>query len=112
MEKVRQENKPLHEQARKLRTERDALVKAPQFDQDAYLKKSSELGALRDRIMTNKEKAFASVAVKFTLEERKVLLVMRHMHCHGHHRGDMHSQHPGDGGNPAHGPQMKAPSSN
>ena len=98
MEKVHKENASLRDQKHKLHQELDALMKAPEFDKDAFLAKTAQMDALHDKMKSNAEKQFASVAGEFTPEERKILVEMRHMHHHGfHHEHDKKSEDKANG---------------
>jgi Spy/CpxP family protein refolding chaperone len=89
-EKMHADDKASFEQGRKLHEELDAILKAPKFDEDAFLKKSDEIDALHTKMWQEHQKAVASVAAKFTPEERRVLLVMGHMMMHPHAEGGWH----------------------
>jgi len=107
MKKAREDNKPIIEQMRKQHEELDAMMKAPDFNTDAYMRKSAELDATREKLHQNMERAKASVAAQFSPQERRVLLVMEHMRMH-RHGGWQH--HHGEGMKPDHGGEANQPS--
>lgn len=97
MEKVHKENGPLKEQQKKLHGELDALMVAPQFDGDAYAKKSAELDEVKAKMKENYRQSFTSILGQFSQEERIELVVMQHMMWHMKHH-HMHHHHDGKGG--------------
>jgi Spy/CpxP family protein refolding chaperone len=120
-EQVHKDGKAQFEKAHKLHEELEALLKAPKFDEEAFIKKSDEIGDLHMKMWQSHQKAIASVAAKFTPEERRVLLVMGHMMMQGggmggghmgggHHMGGWPhgggmGEGPGLGGMPPHPPE-------
>jgi uncharacterized membrane protein len=97
MKKTHEDNKALFDQMRQLNEERDAILKADKFDQNAFLKKSDEIDAIHDKFSKIHEKAVASVASQFTPQERRVLMVMGHMMMAPHAFGGGMMMHHGDG---------------
>lgn len=95
MEQAKAENKPLFEQARQLHAELKAIVTAPEFDKDKFLAKTREIQDIKNKMHTNMDNAFVSVADKFTPEERGKILD-RHHH-HWHHDGGKGKTHKDSG---------------
>lgn len=106
-EKTKKDEKESFEQGRKLHEELDAIMKAPKFDEDAFLKKSDEINELHTKMWQSHLKVIADVATKFTPEERRVLVVMGHMMMkHQHPGGEWgHSMHHHPEHGPDHGPE-------
>lgn len=91
VDKIRKENASLHEQSHKLEGELEALMKAPDFNKEAFLKTQKELDDIHIKMKENAEKEFAGIASEFNAEERKILVELyklRHAHhdmWDGHH---------------------------
>jgi len=102
MKQSREKNEATHEQIKKLRKEKDALLTAEKFDKDAYLAKNVEMDKLYDQMRANKDNAFVSVAAQFSPAERKILAKM-----HERPMGGGMMPPPADGKEPADKPASK-----
>ena len=89
MKKVHEENKDVFEELHKLHKEQHDILAAKTFDKAAYLSVSAKIEAKRDQLVKAHTEAFASIADKFTPEEREHL-VRKFGHRHGHHHGGWH----------------------
>ncbi len=68
-----QDNSELHEQFDDARKQSAIILKAREFDRDAYIKQISILHELRGKIMQNTANAIADIAGKFSPDERAIL---------------------------------------
>lgn len=66
-------NSELHEQFDDARKQSAIILKAPEFDREAYIKQITILHELRGQIMQNTANAVADIAGKFSPGERAVL---------------------------------------
>lgn len=90
MLKVHEENQQAHEDMHKLREQMHAAMKAQPFDKPAFLALKSQIDAKRAQLEQNRAEAFASIADKYTPEQRACL-----MHKIEHHKGMHHGMHEG-----------------
>ena len=70
MEKVREENKALFDEAQAKHKELQKIMKAPTFDKEAYLNKKEEVQTLHHKMSKARSEAMASVLEKMKPEER------------------------------------------
>jgi len=82
MHAAHEKNRGLMEQEHKLHEDLKAIVKAKNFDKDAFIAKQHEIAELHNRLHDDSVVALASVMGKLTPEEREKLLHSLH---HGHH---------------------------
>ncbi len=68
-----QDNAELHEQFDDIRKKSAAILKAPDFDRESYIKQITKLHELRGKIMYNTANAVADIAGKFSPDERATL---------------------------------------
>lgn len=81
LKESREKNKASHEQIKKLHDELYTIMTAPTFDKKAYLAKSGEIQALKDKMHKAKTAAFATGLSNLTQEERtSVADSLREMH--------------------------------
>lgn len=92
MEGLKTDRQASREQFKTLRTELEAIMTAPKFDKAAFMAKSKEIAELRDTKRMKFEEAFASIADRYTQEERKMLVDAMPKHG-GWHKHDEHSDH-------------------
>lgn len=67
-------DKPIHEKLIRINGELQAIMEAPKFNRKAFIKKSNEQANLRAQLEKHRAAALASVADKFSPEERKALV--------------------------------------
>lgn|GEM_PF-4858438 len=77
MKQATENNAALRAQIQKAREEADAILTADKFDKKAYLAKATEMDQLYSKARSGMNEAFTSVAEKFNLAERKILLQNR-----------------------------------
>lgn len=82
--KVHEENKAVFEEMHKLWQQKHAILAAKTFDKQAFLEVSASLEQKKSQLARSQAQAFASIASKFTPEERKHL---GHWMGHPHHHG-------------------------
>jgi hypothetical protein len=90
MKKAHEDNKAVFEDLHKLHKERHDILAAKTFNKAAYLSVSAKIDAKRAQIQKAHTEVFASIADKFTPEEREHLARKFGHHDHGHHHGDWH----------------------
>jgi len=74
IQQAHEQNKPLYEQAQALHKDMHDIMNASgDFDEDAFVAKSSELRQVHDKIGKNLDVAFASAVAKLSEKERKML---------------------------------------
>jgi uncharacterized membrane protein len=89
MKKVHEDNKDVFADLHQLHKERHDILAAQSFDQEAFLAVQAKIERDRDLIAQSRDAAFASIADKFTPEEREhIVRKMGHHHHHRHHHGD------------------------
>ena len=100
-------NKATYAELHELHQKQHDLLAAKNFDKDAYLANAAQMAEKRATIDKTRAEAFASIADKFTPQQREHLAHMFGHHYHGHwhhHHGMM-----GKDGNQHHSqPDMKA----
>ena len=84
--KVHEDNKTVFEELHKLRKEQHDILVAKAFNKEAFLSVSAKIEQKRAQLAKSHAQAFASIADKFTSEERERLSRMWRHH-HGHHHG-------------------------
>lgn len=99
MEKVFEDNKTVFEDMHTLMKQKHDILAAKTFDKDAFLSVEDKISQDRVQLEKAKVEAFASIADKFTPEEREHLGRMfgHHHHHHGgwQHAGWDHEGHDG-----------------
>ncbi len=97
MKKVFEDNKAVFEDMHKLWKQKHDILAAKTFDKDAFLSVEDKISQDRAQLDKAKVEAFASIAAKFTPEEREHLGRMfgGHHHYHGgwQHAGWDHKGH-------------------
>jgi uncharacterized membrane protein len=73
MSKARADNKQLNEQIKAKRKDLAALMKAEKFDKAAFLAKNVEVQELISKAARARTEAMATVAEKFSVQDRKIL---------------------------------------
>jgi|GEM_PF-4512873 Spy/CpxP family protein refolding chaperone len=82
--KLHESNKAVFEELHKLHKERHDILVAKTFNKAAYLSVTTKIDEKRAELEKSRAEAFASIADKFTPEERERL---GHMMGHHHHHG-------------------------
>ena len=93
MKKVFEDNKAVFEDMHKLWKQKHDILAAKTFDKDAFLSVEDKISQDRDQLEKAHIQAFASIASKFTPEEREHL--GRMFGHHHHHGGWDHKGHEG-----------------
>lgn len=83
MKKMREDNKTVMEDLRKLREEREDILDAKTFNKTAYLSVVSKIEQKRALLAKSRNQAFASIADKFSPAERERVSYMIKHHRHG-----------------------------
>lgn len=73
MERVKRENRKLHEQIREIRERTLAVLTAPEFDEAAYQREVEKLHDLRGLMMQRLADATKDLGKRFSREEREAL---------------------------------------
>jgi uncharacterized membrane protein len=73
MAKARADNKQINDQIKAKRKELAALMKAEKFDKAAFLAKNAEMQELMAKASRARTEALATVAEKFSAQDRKIL---------------------------------------
>lgn len=114
MKKVFEDNKAVFEDMHKLMKQKHDILAAKAFDKDAFLSVEDKISQDRDQIKKAHAQAFASIASKFTSEEREHLgRMFGHHHHHGgwQHAGWNHEGHDGHDGGKGHDGMKRGASS-
>jgi Spy/CpxP family protein refolding chaperone len=80
-----EKNRDLFDQMHKLHEDLRGILKADNFDRQAFTTISAQIAEIDDRIQAIRTEAFASIATQFTPEEREMLL---RLHGRHHRHGD------------------------
>ena len=86
MKKAHEENQARFDEEDKLEIELHDILTADKFDKKAFLDKTSQLQAVREKISQSMSESFASVAAQMTPDQRQVLAKLRRSgkpHTHG-----------------------------
>jgi Spy/CpxP family protein refolding chaperone len=94
MHKAHEANKGTIEEMHKLREERRNILAAKTFDKAAFLSITAQIEKKHEQLKKSRIQAFASIADKFTPEERERLA---HMLAHRHHGMRHAGWHHGEG---------------
>jgi uncharacterized membrane protein len=78
MAQARKNNDGMKDQMKKQRGELNAIMTAPTFDKAAYIAKSAELQASKDKMHANMSEAFANAVAGLSQDERKQLADAMH----------------------------------
>lgn len=71
---LKEANKDTQERVRTLHEEIRGILEAETFDKDQFVSKSEEMQSLKDKLQKARTETVASVADKFTPDERKLLM--------------------------------------
>jgi Spy/CpxP family protein refolding chaperone len=85
-----EKDKPLFDKMHEFHKQLHAVVAADKFDAKAFESLNTRIEQTRDKIRNDRVHAFASIAAKFTPEEREAIL--RHQAHRHHHHGDHEGQ--------------------
>lgn len=95
MAQARKNNDGIKDQMKKQRDELNVIMIAPTFDKAAYIAKSSELQATKDKMHANMREAFANAVAGLSQDERKLLADAMHKRGHRWHKD---AEKPGQAG--------------
>jgi Spy/CpxP family protein refolding chaperone len=88
MKKVFEQDKGVIEQMHKLHKDMHQVLAADTFDSRKFVAISAQMSKLRDKIHQDRVEAFASIAGRFTPQEREMIAKFHRHHHHHHHDGE------------------------
>lgn len=82
MADAKAQSKPLHRDVQNMKKELNLLLNSDEFDDAAFLAKSSEIGLKKKEIANIKQAAVVRLANSFDQQERQILAKLLQIKCH------------------------------